>query len=175
MTSVALTYIDLRSTVRSVKVDELLKLVGEMVDQDSTIDDPQRVAESMARAFRAEVHAGQYLSGAALGRVLNTSKQAVQQRAARGSLVVISDERGVRYPIWQIVDGRPVPGLARVIQQARRQGIDDTSLASWIEQDATRLGRLRGGEARSLLDELPHRKVAATRTRTSNPAQPISD
>lgn len=156
-------------------VDELLKLVGRIIDHDVAIEDPERVAESMARAFRAEINSDRSISGAGLGRLLNISKQAVQQRAARGTLLVVADEDGVRYPTWQIVDGRPVPGLARLIHQARRQGISDTALASWVEQDPSRLPRLQAGQVQTLFGELPHRKAPVKRRRASGPVPTISD
>ena len=83
--------------------------------------------------------------------LLGITRQAVHQRAGRGSLVAVADAEGVRYPIWQFHDGSPVRGLLRLVRAARSAGVDEAALAAWIESDPQRMAALSEGDIDSLV------------------------
>ena len=91
------------------------------------------------------------LTGSAVARLLGITRQAVHQRAGRGSLVAVADAEGVRYPIWQFHDGSPVRGLLRLVRAARSAGVDEAALAAWIESDPQRMAALSEGDIASLV------------------------
>jgi len=93
----------------AVFVDEVLKRAAGLVDGDLAVENPDEVAASIARLLRVAAEPEVYVTGARLGQILGASRQAVQQRAARGTLLVRADDSGVRYPLWQLRDGSPAP------------------------------------------------------------------
>jgi hypothetical protein len=60
-----------------------------------------------------------------------------------------------RYPAWQFVNGKPLPGVARVVNAAREAGLDDRRLYD-VMTAPLGLGR---GEPRRLCDLLPADRV----------------
>lgn len=143
-------------------IDAVLARVREQL-ADEPVVDVDAAATSMIRAFRATAHRDRWISGAELGRRLGVSKQAVHQRAARGTLLVVADAEGVRYPAWQVVDGALPRGLAHLVKVARRSGWSDTDLAVWIDESKERVRLVREGRAQELAGRLNQRRAEVTR------------
>jgi hypothetical protein len=126
-------------------------------------------------AARAETANDEYPNGATMARILGTSKQNIQQRAARGTLLHIADERGARYPLWQLVDGAVPAAIGRLTSEAHHRGLNDTALVRWLEADPERIVQFRAGNALELADLLPTSLVAVTRRLVPGPATKITD
>ena len=89
------------------------------------IADPERAKRDLIRVLEfASVRDG-HVSGSRLAELLGKSRQNVQQRAARGGLLVRSDQANVLYPMWQFeADGRVIRGLSNVIAPGAPQGLE---------------------------------------------------
>lgn len=68
-----------------------------------------------------------------------------------GELIAVRESGSIewRYPAWQFADGKPRPGIARVVAAAREQGLDEARLYDVL---TTPLGLRDGG--RRLVDLL---------------------
>ena len=129
----------------------------------------------MVRAARAETANDEYPNGATMARILGTSKQNIQQRASRGTLLHIADEQGVRYPLWQLMDGAVPAAIGRFTAEAHHRGINDTALVRWLEADPDRIAEFRAGKLIELAEQLPTEHVAIARRRVRGPANAITD
>jgi len=159
----------LEDVIQAVRVE--LRGVADVRDLSATV-------QAMVRAFRHSQTDGDSLSGSEVARMLGVSRQAVQQRAARGSLLVVADGDGVRYPVWQFRDGKAVRGLQHLVQAARLAGVDDTSLVIWIEADPSRRRSVASGRAAVLMSEVGaarRRRTRVARERVTGPAPRLSD
>jgi hypothetical protein len=154
---------------------QVLDRVAAALAASAPVEDVERVAEAMVRAARAETAADDYPNGATLARILGTSKQNIQQRAARGSLLHIADEHGVRFPLWQVVDGVVVAGVGRLTAEAHQRGIDDTALVRWMEAEPHRVVGFRAGKVIELVDKLPTVPVAVSRLRVAGRSTALVD
>lgn len=159
----------------SATIREVLDRVAATFGPTFAVEDAERVAEAMVRAARAETANDEYPNGATMARILGTSKQNIQQRAARGTLLHIADEQGARYPLWQLVDGAVPAAIGRLTSEAHRRGLNDTALVGWLEADPDRIVQFRGGNLIGLADLLPTTHVAVTRRRVPGPATAITD
>ena len=139
------------------------------------VGDADRVVDAMVRAARAEVAADDYPNGSTIAQILGTSKQNVQQRAARGTLLHIADEHGVRYPLWQLVDGAVPAAIGRLTSAAHERGLNDTTLVRWLEADQERILEFRTGNMLDLADRLPTASVTFTRRRMPGKSTAITD
>lgn len=144
------------------QIEDVLEGVRRELGDEGDVKDVPSAVEAMVRAFRQASAGDSALSGSAVARMLGVSRQAVNQRAGRGSLIVIADRDGVRYPTWQFRDGSPVRGLIPLVRAARDAGVDDAALASWIESDPQRAASVAGGQAESLIPEVGDARVART-------------
>lgn len=154
---------------------QVLDRVAAAMSASVPVEDVDRVAEAMVRAARAETAADDYPNGATLARILGTSKQNIQQRAARGSMLHIADEHGVRYPLWQLVDGVVVAGVGRLTAEGHQRGMNDTALVRWLEADPDRVVAFRAGKVIELVDELPTVPVAVSRRRVAGRSTALVD
>lgn len=119
----------------SATIREVLDRVAATFGPTFAVEDAERVADAMVRAVRAETADDQYPNGATMARILGTTKQNIHQRAARGTLLHIADEQGVRYPLWQLVDGAVPAAVGRLTSEAHRRGLNGTALVGWLEAD----------------------------------------
>jgi len=159
----------------SATIREVLDRVAATIGATFAVEDVDRVAEAMVRAARAETANAECPNGATMARILGTSKQNIQQRAARGTLLHIADEQGVRYPLWQLVDGAVPAAIGRFTAEAHRRGLDDTSLVRWLEADPERIAQFRAGNLIELAAQLPTETVAVARRRVRGLAHEITD
>lgn len=159
----------------SATIREVLDRVAATIGPTFAAEDVDRVAEAMVRAARAETANDEYPNGATMARILGTSKQNIQQRAARGTLLHIADEQGVRYPLWQLVDGAVPAAIGRFTSEAHHRGLNDTSLVQWVEADPERIAQFRAGNLIELAALLPTETVAIARRRVRGPASEITD
>ena len=159
----------------SATIREVLDRVAATIGPTFAIEDVDRVAEAMVRAARAETANQDYPNGTTIARILGTSKQNIQQRAARGTLLHIADEQGVRYPLWQLVDGAVPAAIGRFTSEAHHRGINDTAIVRWLEADPERIAQFRAGKLIELAAQLPTETVLITRRRVRGPANEITD
>jgi hypothetical protein len=154
------------------RIDDVLEgLRRELGDEPEVADVPAAV-DAMARAFRHARTGDISLSGSEVARMLGVSRQAVNQRAGRGSLLAIADGQGVRYPGWQFRDGSPVRGLRDLVRSARDAGVDDAALATWIEADQDRVAAVTADRADSLIARVGDaRRVRTPVTRRRAPGR----
>lgn len=133
------------------RLDEVLDGVRRELGGETDVRDVPTAVDALVRAFRQATTDESALTGSAVARLLGITRQAVHQRAGRGSLVAVADAEGVRYPIWQFHDGSPVRGLLRLVRAARSAGVDEAALAAWIESDPQRMAALSEGDIDSLV------------------------
>ena len=160
------------------RIDDVLEGLRRELGDDADVADVPGAVDAMARAFRHARTANAWLSGSDVARMLGVSRQAVNQRAGRGSLLAMVDGDGVRYPAWQFRDGSPVRGLLDLVRAARDAGVDDAALAAWIEADAVRVGALVADQADSLIDRVGDARRArtpVTRRRATGRVPKLSD
>jgi hypothetical protein len=156
---------------------EVLDEVAAQLKPGMEIADPERAKRDVLRVLEfASVRHGS-VSGSRLAELLGTSRQNVQQRAARGGFLVRASSPNVLYPLWQFeADGRVVPGLADVITLARRKGWNDERLISWFEADRSRIDAVRDGCGAELAAELEEIRGPVTRrARRARSAPAIRD
>ena len=159
-------------------IDDVLEQLRRELGSESDVPDVNAAVDAMARAFRHASASNESLSGSDVARMLGVSRQAVNQRAGRGSLLAIADGEGVRYPAWQFQDGSPVHGLIELVRAARDAGVDDAALAAWIEADDRRVDAVAAGRASSLLDrvsEARRARTSVTRRRVAGRAPELAD
>ncbi len=144
------------------QIEDVLDGVRRELGGEGDVRDVRSAVDAMVRAFRQVATSESALSGSAVARMLGVSRQAVNQRAGRGSLIVIADRDGVRYPTWQFRDGSPVRGLIPLVRAARDAGVDDAALASWIESDAHRIASVVDGRAELLIPDVSEARLART-------------
>jgi hypothetical protein len=109
--------------------------------EDGRLDDS--TAEQLARLAARDV-VGKYLWLSALGEVCDSreiatrlgvnSRQAVQARYRRGTLLGVEQSGRIAFPAWQLdPSGRPYPVMIRVIRAFRAEGITDPwVIVSWF-------------------------------------------
>ncbi len=160
------------------RIDEVLDGVRAELGDDDDVADVRSAVDAMVRAYRQATLSEEELTGSAVARLLGVSRQAVHQRASRGSLLAVADADGVRYPMWQFRDGEPVPGLLRLVRSSRDAGVDDAALASWIESDQERLEAIAAGDLDALLayvEDARVRRTSVTRRRVPGAARRLTD
>lgn len=160
------------------QIDAVLEQLRSTLGDDAEVRDVSAAVSAMARAFRQASADNTALSGSAVARMLGISRQAVNQRAGRGSLLAVADSEGVRYPLWQFRDGSPVRGLLALVRGARAAGVDDSALAAWIAADQDRIDAVAAGRAKTLVDVVAEARRARTtlkRHRVSERAPRLSD
>lgn len=159
------------------QLDDVLEQLRGQLGADAEVSDVAGAVDAMARAFRQASAAPGALSGSAVARLLGISRQAVNQRAGRGSLLAVADRDGVRYPVWQFQDGSPVRGLIHLVRAARDAGVDDPALAAWIEADSQRVDVVASGHAESLIGHVAaaRGRSPVTRRRRSGHTSQLSD
>lgn len=160
------------------QIDTVFERLRSALGEDAEVPDVATAVEAMARAFRHASEHGSSLSGSAVARMLGISRQAVNQRAGRGSLLAVADTDGVRYPMWQFRDGSPVHGLLLLVRAARAAGVDDSTLAAWIEVDEGRVDTIATGHAKALIGLVGQARRARTpvnRHRVAGNAPLLSD
>ncbi|HXG75516.1 MAG TPA: hypothetical protein VNJ53_03010 [Gaiellaceae bacterium] len=83
------------------------------------------------------------LSASWLAARLGVEPARIEAMRRAGELIAVREPGSTewRYPAWQLVDGRPRHGVARVVAAARAAGLDETAL---YERLTAPLG-LRGG------------------------------
>lgn len=156
---------------------DVLDEVATAIEPELEIADLERATRDVLRVLQFASAADGYVNGSQLARMLGTSRQNIQQRAARGNLLVRADETGVLYPLWQFrPDGRIAPGLTKVIATAHRKGWSDARLIAWFEADPWRIEELRNGKGTQLVADLDEiRAPLQRRDRRDTAAPSISD
>jgi hypothetical protein len=160
------------------QIDAVLEQLRSTLGDDAEVRDVSAAVSAMARAFRQASADNTALSGSAVARMLGISRQAVNQRAGRGSLLAVADSEGVRYPLWQFRDGSSVRGLLALVRGARAAGVDDSALAAWIAADQDRIDAVAAGRAKTLIDvvaEARRPRTTLKRHRVSGRAPRLSD
>lgn len=160
------------------QLDDVFERLRRQLGDEAEVPDVSAAVDAMARAFRQASTSSAALSGSAVARMLGISRQAVNQRAGRGSLLAVTDRDGVSYPVWQFRDGSPVGGLIRLVRVARQAGVDDAGLAAWIEADEGRVAAVAGGQPEALIDhvsEARQRRTSITRRRRAGRVPQLSD
>ena len=160
------------------RIDDVLDQLRCTLGDETDVPDVTAAVDAMARAFRQASTDAASLSGSAVARMLGVSRQAVNQRAARGSLLAIADQISVRYPAWQFHDGSPARYLIHLVRAARDVGVDDAALAAWIQADDHRIQAVSTGRAESLIasvGEARRARTLVTRRRVARRAPRLSD
>jgi len=160
------------------QLDDVLERLRRQLGDEAEVPDVPAAVDAMARAFRQASSESAALSGSAVARMLGISRQAVNQRAGRGSLLAVADREGVSYPVWQFRDGSPVGGLIHLVRVARQSGVDDAALAAWIEADEGRIGVVAGGQPQALIDQVSEarqRRTSIARRRRAGRVPRLSD
>lgn len=160
------------------QINDVLEELRRELGADTEIADVPGAVEVMARAFRHSIAGDSFLSGSEVARMLGVSRQAVNQRSGRGSLLAIADGRGVRYPAWQFQGGSPVHGLLNLVRSARDAGVDDHALASWIEADQEHVAAVSANRADSLIarvGDARRARTAVTRRKGAGRVPKLSD
>lgn len=131
--------------------DELARLPSVGPGDDAGVgDDRARLALLEARARnltrvledRARL-AAECLPAPTVRAGLGVSRQRLHQLVREGRLVAVpgGERRALRYPAWQFGgDGRPLPGLERVIAAARVGELDPATLHFLMTEPHDRLG-----------------------------------
>lgn len=131
--------------------DELARLPSVGPGDDAGVgDDRARLALLEARARnltrvledRARL-AAECLAAATVRAGLGVSRQRLHQLVREGRLVAVpgGERRALRYPAWQFGgDGRPLPGLERVIAAAQAADLDPATLHFLMTEPHERLG-----------------------------------
>ncbi len=109
-----------------------------------------RGAQAKRRLLDAE---GGTLSAADVARLLRRSRQAVDKQRRAGRLLAIRVGTFWRYPVWQFVDGQPLPGVPDVLAVLHHVS-PWTAIAFFLSSNA-RLG------ARRPVEMLRRHEVAA--------------
>jgi hypothetical protein len=134
------------------------------IDIRQLLGDPGALGERAVQALVPEPSPWNALLGpftrteGVQARLGGISRQAVASKAARGRLLQLVTQDGVRvYPIWQFMsDGQVLPGLPEVLATFRGSGIDNWTLAGWLRSVDPGLGEapyealVRGEAARVL-------------------------
>lgn len=160
------------------QLDDVFERLRRELGEAAEVPDVGTAVDAMARAFRQASVGAAAMSGSAVARMLGISRQAVNQRAGRGSLLAVADRDGVRYPVWQFRDGVPVLGLIHLVRAARNAGVEDSALAAWIEADRHRVEAVAVGHAESLIERVGQagqRRTPVTRRHRSQRAPQLSD
>jgi hypothetical protein len=104
----------------SSDIDTLLRVFDHA---DVLVDDldadllAARVRGTRARRWLLTAEGG-VGTAAELGRLLGLTRQSVDNRRRGGRLLALdSGKRGFLYPVWQVEDGRVLPGLEDVLQE----------------------------------------------------------
>lgn len=160
------------------QLDDLFERLRHELGEAAEAPDVGAAVDAMARAFRQASVEATALTGSAVARMLGISRQAVNQRAGRGSLLAVADCDGVRYPVWQFRDGSPVHGLLHLVRAARNAGVDDAALAAWIDADRHLVEAVASGHAESLIERVGQarvRRTSVTRRHRGRTAPQLSD
>ena len=92
-----------------------------LIDSGAPADsfDPARQAEARARlaevAARTQAHAAPELNVAQVATLLGCSGSTVRRWARNGDLYALRREPGLRFPGWQFIGGKRLPGLRSVL------------------------------------------------------------
>ena len=101
-----------------------------LIDPDATVDPLDDSAISLAKTLNAyrvvatlrEFRERSYSTAEVAEMLGGISRQAVSQRVAKGQLMSIQISGKAWFPAWQFKAGRPVAGLARVIEALTETG-----------------------------------------------------
>ena len=122
-------------------LDSLRDQLEDVWPSNERLDDA--TAEQLARLAAKDV-VGKYLWLSALGdlcdsreaaaRLRVSSRQAVQARYRRGTLLGVEQAGRIAFPAWQFdTSGRAYPAIAHVIRAFRAEGINDPwVIVSWF-------------------------------------------
>jgi hypothetical protein len=134
--------------------DETLHELG--LDEAELDDEAQfgrRAALLAASELLWERELGPTASTSRVGELLRCSRQAVNERVHRGSILGLPAPGGYAFPLFQFTSsGQPVPGLSGVIRALTETVETPYTIASWLvtpapELDGSRpIERLREGE-----------------------------
>jgi len=131
--------------------DELSRLPSVAPGEATSADDDrtrlallEARARNLARVLEDRARlAAECLPAATVRAGLGISRQRLHQLVQVGRLVAVSGgaRRALLYPAWQFGgDGRPLPGLARVIAAARAAELDPETLHFLMTEPHDRLG-----------------------------------
>ncbi len=122
-------------------LDSLRNQLEDVWPSDGRLDDS--TAEQLARLAARDV-VGKYLWLSALGNLCDSqeaaarlgvgSRQAVQARYRRGTLLAVEQRGRIAFPAWQFdASGQSYPAIAHVIRAFRAEGINDPwVIVSWF-------------------------------------------
>lgn len=108
--------------------------------QTAHLDDPERAARDAAgrvldTAALWDAHLGGFYDTEGVRTLLARGRRPVSRQAVgkrRGLLALTTGSGRVVYPTFQFVDGRPVAGLAEVMDALPAQLVSRWTLASWL-------------------------------------------
>ncbi len=106
----------------SSDIDALLRVLdrAEVLDDDLDADVlAARARGTLARRWLLTTEGG-VGTAEEFGRLLGLTRQAIDNRRKGGRLLALeSGKRGYLYPVWQVEDGRVLPGLEEVLRELR--------------------------------------------------------
>lgn len=108
---------------------EVWRSVGAAVDPDPAVEAD---ALSAASEMSADLERRSYRSPSEVAAALGVGQPRVSQMTTAGQLFAFRDlSGGLRYPRWQVVDRRPLPGVATVLA-AIRPGVHPLVVDHWF-------------------------------------------
>jgi len=142
----------------SSDIEALLRVLdrAEVRDGDADADVlAVRARGTLARRWLLAAEGG-VGTAAEFGRLLGLTRQAIDNRRKAGRLLALdSSKRGWLYPLWQVEEGRVLPGLEAVLKELR--DFDPWMQAAFFLnpnaflRDQTPLSELRRGQIDSVL------------------------
>ena len=130
--------------------DETLAELGIDEEQLDAEDFGRRAALLAASNLLWARHLGPAYPTRLVCELFNCSKQAVNDRVRRGTLLALRTEGGeIVYPVFQFgTDGQPLPGIAQVIAALRDVVQTPYTIATWLASPEAEL------EGRTPIEEL---------------------
>lgn len=124
-------------SVAELGIDELAKRMAAVIPLPSPVND------QIGPFYRSEQ----------VARLLGVSRQAVNERAKRGSILAMHTADGLLvYPTFQFDGRRILAGLTEVLAELRQQEVDRWAVAAWLVSPtaaldgATPLDAIRAGD-----------------------------
>ncbi len=143
---------------------------------DETLSDEETQAEIGRRGallatagLHWERHLGPLVGWRRVAELLGTvgTRQGVNDLQKRRRLIGLRTKSGeLVYPLFQLSEGKPMPGLPRVLEAFEDAGLDDWTIASWLvtPQDLLEGGRpveeLKSGTSVDLVVDAARRTAA---------------
>jgi hypothetical protein len=106
----------------SSDIDVLLRVLDRAEVEDDDLNADVMAARARGTNARRWLLTAEGGAGTAeeFGRLLGLTRQAIDNRRKAGRLLALeSGKRGFRYPVWQVEDGRILPGLEQVLRELR--------------------------------------------------------